>query len=328
MKSGIYQITSPSGKRYVGSAVTITQRWAVHKSLLVRGLHHCAGLQNASTKYGFHALRFEVIERCSVPELIAREQHHIDRVGIAKLYNSAPKAGSTLGVKLSDEAKAKLSAHARARVGWTHSEETKAKMSRSGVERFQNNPLSAESREKIAAKLRGRTGRKHTPEARAKMSASQKGRVVSAETRKKIGSANSGRVVSQEERAAMSAAVGAARNTSGVVGVSPTKRGRWAAHAPGGKYIGMFDTLEEGAEQRRLYLADPENYKRPKRKPSKRNTSGHLGIIRDKSRGKWMAYAPGPKYISRHDTLEEAVAARAAYLESVTLLKSTPSAPE
>ncbi|BAM29094.1 hypothetical protein G176_gp22 [Xanthomonas phage CP1] len=123
-QSGIYSITSPSGKRYVGSAVNIRKRWKEHRYSLKRGNHHCKALQRAYHKYAGN-LGWSVVVLCHKDELIREEQYHIDLAGIATLYNSSPTAGSQLGMVRSEESRRKMQI---AQMGKKLSEETKRKI--------------------------------------------------------------------------------------------------------------------------------------------------------------------------------------------------------
>lgn len=122
--SGIYAISSPSGKCYVGSSHNIKQRWLTHRSLLDRHKHHCRGLQNAYDKYGA-SLVYEIIELCSVAQLIVREQFHINSRTLRKLYNTNPIAGTTLGFKMSTETRKLMSEKGKGRV---KSQETRKRL--------------------------------------------------------------------------------------------------------------------------------------------------------------------------------------------------------
>lgn len=72
---GIYKITSPSGRIYIGQSTDIKRRWSYYKapSFSDNGL-----LKNSFTKYGVGNHTFEVIEICNKEELDIREIFWID----------------------------------------------------------------------------------------------------------------------------------------------------------------------------------------------------------------------------------------------------------
>ena len=112
--SGIYAIThAEAWRRYVGQAVDLKRRKRDHFKALRAGNHGNRYLQNAFDKYGQAAFSFAVLELCDVERLVEREQAWMD--ASACLYNLAPVAGSTRGVKYSTEARAKISAATRGR---------------------------------------------------------------------------------------------------------------------------------------------------------------------------------------------------------------------
>ncbi len=96
--TGIYSITSPSGRRYIGSAASFRRRWSTHLCSLRAGKHHSPQLQRAFNKYGEGALKFEKLALCPITDLIVTEQEFIDR--LKPEYNVCPVAGSTQGLKL------------------------------------------------------------------------------------------------------------------------------------------------------------------------------------------------------------------------------------
>lgn len=132
MESGIYSITAPSGKRYIGSAKSIKQRWVLHLRRLRDGTHHNPGLLNAYAKYGESALKFEVLEYCPVEKLLQIEQSYFDEAAPGELYNVAPIAGSSLGIKRTEKFRAKRRElrllQADPRLGKKHDANAKAKM--------------------------------------------------------------------------------------------------------------------------------------------------------------------------------------------------------
>jgi len=211
--SGIYVIRCiPSGRVYVGSAICIIERWYSHRKELKAMKHGNSMLQNAWQKYGPESFIFEVLEYCSLEQLLIREQHHMD---VLRSYdrqhgfNLSPIAGSCLGVKHSEAARANMSAahlgkkqseelitkRAAANRGKKRSEETKAMMSAAR--------LGNKHSEETKAKLRGK---KHSAETLAKMAAANLGKKQTDETIAKRAAALRGQKRSEETRARMSAA--------------------------------------------------------------------------------------------------------------------------
>lgn len=74
MMIGIYKITSPSGKIYIGQSINIENRKKEHKYLCNK---KGKKLQSSYIKYGFDKHTFEVVEECSIEMLNERERHWI-----------------------------------------------------------------------------------------------------------------------------------------------------------------------------------------------------------------------------------------------------------
>jgi len=190
--SGIYRIVcEANGKVYVGSAVNLRKRWAMHRSALAAGKHVNVHLQRAWAKYGSGAFHFETVELVPRECLLEVEQRYIDEC--PEKFNICKKAGSTLGVKPSAESiekgrKAntgrKRSVETRARMsaasrGHAVSDETKAAMRASAVRRWAKvrvDGFSEETRTKQRAAGRRKV---FSEETRAKLSAAAKRRMAS-----------------------------------------------------------------------------------------------------------------------------------------------------
>ena len=138
MNCGIYTITSPSGKLYLGSAVNFTDRWNLHLSNLRTNTHHNKPLQRAFDKYGEDGLVFKKLLICEKKDLLIYEQRAMDI--LRPEYNIAKIAGSLLGTKRTPLQNAEKSILLKGRKG---------------------RPLSLEAKEKAIAVL-------HSPESRAK----------------------------------------------------------------------------------------------------------------------------------------------------------------
>jgi len=124
--SGIYAIANhATDSMYVGSSVNIARRWRVHKHYLAKGTHPSKHLQNSYNKHSSVFFTYEIIEFVDdKTKLIEREQVWINFFKPA--YNKRKIANSCLGVKRSDESRAKMSA---AQKGKKQSPETIAKRS-------------------------------------------------------------------------------------------------------------------------------------------------------------------------------------------------------
>ena len=166
--SGVYVISTPSGRQYVGSAVNFGSRWSVHRYHLRNGTHHSRKLQAAWNKYG-ERLQFSKLLICAREHVVMYEQIAIDALRPA--MNVAPMAGSSLGYRHTAETKAKFAERRKAR------KDTPACLAAYAAKR--GVPLSDEHRAKVRA---ANVGAKRSDAARAAMSAAQIGKKQSAET--------------------------------------------------------------------------------------------------------------------------------------------------
>lgn len=67
---GIYKITSPSNKIYVGQSTNIEKRWRIYSNINCKGQ---TKLYNSFLKYGIENHIFEIIEECLIEQLNERE---------------------------------------------------------------------------------------------------------------------------------------------------------------------------------------------------------------------------------------------------------------
>jgi group I intron endonuclease len=207
MNSGIYRIDLGNGWFYIGSAVNLSRREAVHRSTLNHGKHSNIKVQRCWNKY--RVFVFNVLEICEKSELISREQFYLDKYfNNKKNTNIAPTAGSTLGRIFSDETKAKMSKVQKGKKGYVRSAETLKKLSLSQKGRI----ISAEHRAKLSNANKGKT---LSIETRQKISAAGKGRVFSDEHRAKISAAHKGKVHSVEHHKKVTATKKLRREQSG-----------------------------------------------------------------------------------------------------------------
>ena len=175
---GIYKITSPIGKVYIGQSWDIKKRAKGYKSGRAKGQPY---LHNSLVKYGKASHKFEVIHK--LEETVTQEDLNYWETfywqkckdeGINVLNVREPGSNG----KMSEESKRKIG---EAKKGKSRSEETKRKISEAGKgnKNTLGHKLSEEHKRKLSEASRGNKnwlGHKHSEETKRKMSEAKKGR--------------------------------------------------------------------------------------------------------------------------------------------------------
>lgn len=193
---GIYKITSPSGKVYIGQGVNIYKRYLSYKNGHSKNQ---VRLYNSILKHGFDSHVFEVIEECDFEQLNIRERHWQD------FYDVLSKMGLNCVLTPTEELKYIASTETREKwskqrkgegnhmFGKSHSEITKQKISDAHKGR-EGKPHTEEYKQKLSKERAGEKhpmyGKKHTEETKQKMSSSRKGIKFSEEHKKNLSEAN------------------------------------------------------------------------------------------------------------------------------------------
>lgn len=188
---GVYKITNVvTGDFYIGSSAYLHKRFVNHQYHLDKNCHVNIHLQRSWNKYGNQSFEFSVCEHCEKELLIEREQFYIDSE--KPTYNILPKAGSSLGVKRSEETKQRLS---EAHIGFLPTEESNRKRSMT-LKGKPNGKLGTHASDETKRKMSD--SHKHvSDESKRKMSESHKGELnhmfgkhLSEEHRRKISEAH------------------------------------------------------------------------------------------------------------------------------------------
>jgi group I intron endonuclease len=156
---GIYKITNPKGKVYIGQSINIERRFSRYRNIHERDKQ--PKIYNSLKKYGFEKHLFEIIEECSVEQLNEQEtywkQYHLDQMEDNWNMVLFCNIHDTGGGPLSKETKQKISNSTKGKIV---SEATKSKISESkkGKLNFLNRkPRKEGSGENIS---KGKVGKK------------------------------------------------------------------------------------------------------------------------------------------------------------------------
>jgi len=193
--SGVYAIRHiDSRKVYIGSAVNLRTRWTNHRADLRGGRHTSLKLQRAWSKYGELAFEFILLGVCAKEQVVTLEQEWLDKTRAVDFgYNACRVAGSRLGMRFSDQTKAKMSA---TKLGKYRSPESTQKQ----AAQLRGRSISEQHKANISA---SNMGKKMSPEAIFKSASARKGQKRSVEAIAKTAAANTGKKRTEEQRAAM-----------------------------------------------------------------------------------------------------------------------------
>jgi group I intron endonuclease len=172
---GIYKITSPSGRIYIGQSMDIERRWSTYHN------NDCKTqikLNRSFKKYGVEAHTFEIIEECEIEQLNTRERYWQD------FYKCMEKGLNCLLTKTDEKPK-------------VLSKETRLKMSNSSLGKM----ISEETKLKMSL---ARKGKKMSEESKLKISLFHSGKIKSDETKLKMSLSKLGKKRSEESCMKMS----------------------------------------------------------------------------------------------------------------------------
>lgn len=206
---GIYKITSPTNRIYIGQSIDINRRKNQYRRIDNK-IKKMTKIYKSLIKYGFEKHKFEIIEECIENDLNARERYW------QEYYNVTGKFGLNCILVESFNKKRIVSEETKEKISKNNSRYWKGrKRSKESIElAIKSRVYTEEYRKKIGDKSRGRKhseetkqiiskknlGRKHSEESKLKMSLAVIGRKHSEETKKKMSIIRTGQILSEESR--------------------------------------------------------------------------------------------------------------------------------
>ena len=199
---GIYKITSPTGKIYIGQSVDIERRWADHRSMPKSDKGNL--LYNSFLSHGVDSHKFEILERCSKEMLNERERYYIKKYDTFDTEHglNLTKGGDSKVVfskkTLQKMSEAKKGVRSKHLIGYKHSKETRDILRKKSM--GNKNWLGKHHSEETKEKLRqANLGKKHSEETKEKLRILSTGRKYpnkkkpTEETKAKIAKSLTGR---------------------------------------------------------------------------------------------------------------------------------------
>jgi len=180
---GIYKITSPSNKIYIGQSVNILKRWNKYKN------NNCKQqnlLYRSLIKYGADLHKFEIIIECKRFELNEKEKFYIEKYNSFESKSGLNLQSGGVNYSITKNQKNKISLFQKGKIV---SIETKRKMSNSA----KNVKKSDSHKMNISISKKGKT---HTEETRIKVSLAKQN--TTNETKNKISLSLKGRSFSKK----------------------------------------------------------------------------------------------------------------------------------
>jgi group I intron endonuclease len=111
---GIYKITSPTNKIYIGQSIDIDRRKNEYKRL--QRCKRQTRLYNSLKKYGYENHKFEIIEECSEDKLLERETYWKNYYKVLEIPSLCCRMDGR-GGRLSEETKQKIINSNKGKVG-------------------------------------------------------------------------------------------------------------------------------------------------------------------------------------------------------------------
>lgn len=196
---GVYKITSPSGKIYIGQSVDVHKRFGAYRKFRC---NKQLKLFNSFLKHGVENHTFEIIHECEREQLNELEKHYVylfDTFGTNRGLNLRDGGGNT--GRASDESRRRMSEASKGQVSWNKGLAGTYKFSEEGRKNIANAQIGRKHKEETKIKIsEALKGKLKSKEHNRKNSEAQRGRVDSEETRRKKSESHKGKLMNEETK--------------------------------------------------------------------------------------------------------------------------------
>jgi group I intron endonuclease len=167
---GIYKITSPTGKIYIGQSIDIQRRFNEYKNN--RGCSVATRLYHSLKKYGFENHTTEILIECDVSELNDKEIYFIEKYQSFNTEHGMNLHSGGNNHKVSDETREKQRLSHLGQPAWNKGIKRTEEQKKAQSEKMKGRKASKETKLKMSL---AHKGKKHTEETKKKLSQTKLG---------------------------------------------------------------------------------------------------------------------------------------------------------
>ena len=167
---GIYKITSPAGKIYIGQSIDIQRRFNEYKNN--RGCSVATRLYHSLKKYGFENHTTEILIECDVSELNDKEIYFIEKYQSFNTEHGMNLHSGGNNHKVSDETREKQRLSHLGQPAWNKGIKRTEEQKKAQSEKMKGRKASKETKLKMSL---AHKGKKHTEETKKKLSQTKLG---------------------------------------------------------------------------------------------------------------------------------------------------------
>ena len=154
---GIYKITSPKNRVYIGQSIDIENRFYLYS---INSCHKQIRLYNSLLKYGFKNHKFEVLEECNIEELNNKERRYQEQ------YNVLGIMGLNCVYQCTKEKRRVISSEMKFKISFANSGIKNGMYGKKHTEEFKQNRRNHQHTKETILKIQERSKGGNNPKAK------------------------------------------------------------------------------------------------------------------------------------------------------------------